>query len=177
MIRRLAVFLALFAVGAIDAQAAPQRAYPSLAKRPAESNDRFRDSASEQQPVVAAPSDPALAAEVETLARKAGEADGAFQTQLPGGRKAVTAAAGSAVSSENWVAAQMAISALDAARYESVAALASLDTLHVVRSTGKDAARGVADLATIDPARTRVLALVDAQNDTLDALRASLTTP
>ena len=34
-----------------------------------------------------------------------------------------------------------------------------------------------ADLATIDPVRSTVLAMVDSQNDTLDKLRQSLKTP
>lgn len=174
MIRRLAAFLALFAVGTLDAQAAQQRPYPSLAKRPSESSDRFAEQPVPTEQPAPAPSDPALTAEVETLARKAGDANSAFQAQLDGGRKAVNAAKGTSVSSENWVAAQMAISALDAARYESVASLASLDTLHVERSAGEGS---IGDIAAIDPARTQVLALVDAQNDALDGLRRTLNTP
>ncbi len=59
----------------------------------------------------------------------------------------------------------------------SVAALASLDTLYIARQDNSDASRVAADIATIDPVRTRVLAIVDTQNDTLDGLRKSLKTP
>jgi hypothetical protein len=174
MMRRLFAFLALVAIAPLDAQAAT-RAFPSLAKRPAESGDRLAP----PSPVQSAPaaSDPALVGTVAELAGKAMAADAAFAAELGKGRSAVTAAAGAAAVSEAWVAAQIAISATDAARYESVAALAGLDTLHVDHLAGTDSARVAADLAAIDPARARVLAMVDAQTDALDGLRASLTQP
>jgi len=176
MLRRLTAFLAaLFALGSVHAEAAAQRgAYPSLAKRPVETRDR---TVPPPAPIAPAPADEALVAQVDTLARQAAAADNAFQSQLVEGRSAVAAAGSAAPSSEAWVNAQQAISRLDSARYESVAALAGLDTLYVDRQDGADAARISADLAAIDPARARVLALVDAQNDALDALRRSLRQP
>lgn len=175
MLRRLAALFALLSLGVVDAQAA-ERPFPSLAKRPGESRDQAAPPA--PAPIEAAPSDPALVAEVAGLADKAAAADSAFQTQLPAGRQTVASAAQVAQpAGESWVAAQMAISRLDAARYDSVVALAGLDTLHVERLADEDAARATAAVATIDPARERVLAMVDAQNDALDRLRTSLTTP
>jgi len=176
MMRRLAAFFAaLFALGSVHAEAAAQRsAYPSLAKRPVESLDRTVPAPA---PVAPAPADAALVQQVDGLARQAVAADAAFQTQIGQGRSAVAAAGGAAPSSEAWVNAQMSISRLDSTRYDSVAALAGLDTLYVDRQAGDDAARVSADLATIDPTRARILALVDAQNDALDALRQSLRQP
>jgi len=176
MIRRAAAFLALFAMGALDVHAQTARPFPSLAKRPVEAVDRFAEPAAPAAVQPAAP-DPTLAQTVERLRASAAEADSAFQAQIGRSRAAVQAAGGAAPVSEAWVAAQMAISTADAARYESVAALASLDTLHVDRMATADGARAAADAATIAPARETVLAMVDAQNDALDGLRTTLTRP
>jgi hypothetical protein len=165
----------MFAMGSAGAQAAEQRSYPSLAKRPAESSDRLAE-----QPAVptqpAAP-DSALVQTVQGLQALASTADSAFRMELGKARPTVSAAQGASAMSEPWVAAQMVISAADAARYESVTALASLDTLYVARRNGEDAARIEADMSTIDPVRAQVLSLVDSQNDTLDGLRKSLALP
>ena len=173
MLRRLAAFLALFALIPVSAESAT-RGFPSLAKRPIESRDRTAPAPVAVQP---AAQDAELAAQVETLGRQAAEGDAAFQRDLAAGRGAVAAARGAAPSSEAWVSGQMAISALDSVRYDSVAALAGLDTLYVVRQDATDGARVAADVATIDPVRARVASLVDAQNDALDALRTSLRQP
>lgn len=173
MLRRLAAFIALFALAPVPAEA-QTRAFPSLAKRPIESRDRSTPAPQVVQP---APADPALAAEVARLDQQASGGDAAFQQQIAEGRASTAAAGGSAPSSEAWVKAQVTISALDSARYESVAAMAGLDTLYVDRQNNADGARVAADLAAIDPVRTKVLALVDAQNDALDGLRNSLKQP
>ncbi len=173
MLRRLAAFLALFALAPVPAEA-QTRTYPSLAKRPAEMRDR---SAPAPQPVQPAAADPSLSAEVAKLDQQAASGDAAFQRQIGEGRSSAAAAGSAAPSSEAWVKAQMAISALDSARYESVAAMAGLDTLYINRQDNADGARVTADLAAIQPARSRVLALVDAQNDALDNLRKSLKQP
>jgi hypothetical protein len=124
-----------------------------------------------------AAADPALGAEVARLDRQAASGDAAFQAQIGEGRNTAAAASGTAPSSEAWIKAQMTISALDSARYDSVAAMAGLDTLYIARQDNADAARVTADLAAIQPARTRALALVDAQNDVLDSLRKALKQP
>jgi hypothetical protein len=81
------------------------------------------------------------------------------------------------VSSERWVAAQLAISELEAARNDSVSALASLDTLYVERSNAvaEGKARGGAE--QIDAARKAALAVVDSQNDRIDAIKGRLAQP
>ena len=173
MIRRIAAFVALFTLGAVDAQAAT-RTYPSLAKRPIETRDGNAPSPVAVQP---APADAALVRDVETLGVQATAADSAFKTELGKARGTVAAASGAEPASEAWVAAQMSISNTDAARYDSVAALASLDTLYVGRQDNPDASRVASDIAAIAPVRTRVLAIVDTQNDALDGLRRSLKTP
>ncbi|OJY69715.1 MAG: hypothetical protein BGP16_08170 [Sphingobium sp. 66-54] len=174
MLRRfLTAFLALFALGAL-ADSAAAKPFPSLAKRPSETRDRTPPV---PQAVVPAAADPQLVAQVEGLAKQAESGEAAFRTQLDTGRTAVAAAGPAAPSSEAWVNAQVALSALDNARYDSVAALAGLDSLYVDRQDNADAARVMADLAAIDPVRSRALAMVDAQNDALDGLRRGLKQP
>jgi hypothetical protein len=175
MMRRLfAAFLALFALGSL-AEPAAAKPYPSLAKRPSESRDRTTPPP--QAVAAPVPADPKLTADVDTLAKQAASGETAFRQQLDEGRKTVAAANGAAPTTEAWVNAQAAISALDTARYDSVAALAGLDSLYVERQAATDAARIGADIAAIDPVRVRALAMVDAQNDALDGLRGALRQP
>lgn len=175
MLRRLfAAFLALFALGSL-ADPAAAKPYPSLAKRPSESRDRTTPPP--QEATAPAAADPKLVADVDTLSKQGESGETAFRQQLDQGRKAVTTASGTAPSSEAWVNAQATISALDTARYDSVAALAGLDSLYVERQASADVARMSADLVVIDPVRVRALAMVDAQNDALDSLRNSLRQP
>lgn len=148
--------------------------YPSLAKRPIES----RGAVAAPPPVVeAVADDPAVVREVDGLMQRARAGAAAFDSAVGGTQERVSAAAGSAVSSEAWVAAQLAISNLESQRYDSVFALASLDTLYVSRLNAIAAGevRGSAEL--IDGARSDALAIVDRQNDVLDGLRDRLATP
>src|SRR3546814_16618100 len=72
----------------------------------------------------AIPADPALVSEVEGLVQKARKASAIFDANVSGAQQKAAEAAGSAVSSEAWVAAQLAISTLESDRYDSVSALA-----------------------------------------------------
>jgi len=177
MLHRLFAFLALFALGSpLNAQV-EGRGYPSLSKRAAETRDEKALEPVVQAPLPPLPADADLAMQVARLSSEVAAGDSAFQQAVPGGRSAVSAARSAAPSSEAWVTAQVEISALDRARYESVAAMAGLDTLYVQRQNSVDAARVSADLAVIDPVRMRAMAMVDAQNDALDALRNALSQP
>ncbi|MGE1076481.1 hypothetical protein ACQJ22_28570, partial [Pseudomonas fragariae (ex Marin et al. 2024)] len=71
--------------------------------------------------------------------------------------KAARAASGSSVSSDAWVAAQVAISALETARNDSVSALASLDTLYVDRTSAIADGKENGGLDALDTARTAAL--------------------
>lgn len=179
--RRLIALLLIALPGLADTQAIA-RGYPSLSRRPVESRDRDAEiaakaTAQQAQATRSASEDPALAAEVAALAARATAASGAFDTRLESSQRVVAAGRGAAIGSEAWVVAQQAISLLDSARYDSVAALASLDTLFVERSNAPDPGRAVTDSTTIDRERQRVLAMVDRQNDRLDALKADLARP
>jgi len=174
MLRRFIAFIALLAMGSTVSAQVNGRGYPSLGKRPVETRDRTLPP---PVPVEAAASDPTLVDQIARLAQQAASGDSAFQRLIARSRSTVQAARGAAPVSEAWIAGQMAISTLDSARYDSVAALAGLDTLFVERQNMDDAGRVKADIAAIDPVRLRTLAMVDAQNDALDALRLLLPLP
>jgi hypothetical protein len=148
--------------------------YPSLAKRPIES----RGGVAANPPVVeAVADDPAVVKEVDGLMQRARAGAAAFDAAVGGTQERVSAAAGSVVSSEAWVAAQLAISNLESQRYDSVFALASLDTLYVSRLNAIAGGEAQGSAEVIDRARSDALAIVDRQNDVLDGLRDRLANP
>lgn len=180
-LRRLLTLAALAVLGSAEAVTAQTRSFPSLQRRSVESRDRDAEVAArvrqQAQAVETAAPDEALVRTVADLAGRSATAARTFDNRFAAGQASVAAARGAAVGSENWVVAQQEISALDSARYDCVAALATLDTLYVERANAPDEARSLADVATIAQPRAAVLAQVDGQNDRLDALRASLPQP
>jgi hypothetical protein len=181
MMRRLIALLLIALPSLADTQAIA-RGYPSLSRRPVESRDRDAEiaakaAAQQTQAARTATEDPALTAEVATLGQRASAASNAFDARLDAAQRAVAAGQGASIGSEAWVVAQQAISQLDSERYDSVAALASLDTLYAERSNASDPGRALADSTLIDGERRRVLAMVDGQNDRLDRLKAGLAQP
>ncbi|WP_449473135.1 hypothetical protein [Sphingobium chungangianum] len=169
ILRRLLPSIALFLSGC----AGTLTGYPSLAKRAVE-NAPVGEAPAAPVPVEA---DPALRAQVDRFAAQAQAGSAAFDKAWPGADRATRAAAGAAVSSESWVAAQLAISALEAARNDSVSALASLDTLYVERSNALAEGKAGGGVEQIDAARKVALAIVDAQNDRIDAVKGRLAQP
>ena len=168
-LRRLLPSLALFLSGC----ASSFQGYPSLAKRAIE-DAPIAEAAPQPSPV--AP-EPELVQSVDRLTAQAQAGGAAFDKAWPAADKAARAASGSAVSSEAWVAAQTALSALESARNDSVSALASLDVLYVERSNAAAEGKVSGGIETIDAARASVLAIVDSQNDRLDALKGLLAQP
>jgi len=168
-LRRLLPSLALFLSGC----ASSFQGYPSLAKRAIE-DAPIAEAAPQPSPV--AP-EPELVQSVDRLTAQAQAGGAAFDKAWPAADKAARAASGSAVSSEAWVAAQTALSALESARNDSVSALASLDVLYVERSNAAAEGKVSGGIETIDAARASVLAIVDSQNDRLDALKGRLAQP
>ncbi len=142
--------------------------YPSLALR---SGERAEVAPATPSAPEAPADDPALDAD---LARLGGQADAgiaAFDRDYPAAEHTVRAAQGSAVSSDPWVSAQVAISGLESARNDSVSALAALDTLYADRVNAIADGRAQGGAEAIDHRRRDVLAAVDSQNDRLDALK------
>jgi hypothetical protein len=103
--RRIFTALALFLSGCAGA---PQ-SYPSLAKRPIE-NAPIAEIAPPPAPAAA---DPALQSEIARYAAQADKGATAFNAAYAKAEKAVAAARNAGVSSEAWVDAQVAISALE----------------------------------------------------------------
>ena len=169
ILRRLLPSLALFLSGCAETLTG----YPSLAKRAVE-NAPVAEPVAAPAPVEA---DPALQAQVDRLAAQAQTGSAAFDRAWPAADRATRSAAGAAVSSEAWVAAQLAISALEAARNDSVSALASLDTLYVERSNAVAEGKARGGVEQIDVARKAALGIVDSQNDRIDAVKARLAQP
>lgn len=148
--------------------------YPSLARRPVESPPEEKVVAPAEEAI---PADPALVSEVEGLVQKARKASAIFDANVSGAQQKAAEAAGSAVSSEVWVAAQLAISTLESDRYDSVSALASLDTLYIRRLNAVAGGEVQGGSNVIAKARADVLAMVDRQNDILDGLKKRLQAP
>jgi hypothetical protein len=169
-IRATIQMLALFLAGC----ASGNGNYPSLAKRPIETV-RSGAVAVPVAPVVA--EDPALAREISGLLDKARAGAAAFDAHVVSAQARVRAAAGSRISSEAWVDAQQAISLLESDRYDSIFALASLDTLYMKRSNAIASGEAQGGAEAIDAARSDVLAIVDRQNDLLDEMKGRLATP
>lgn len=172
MLRPLAALIALLWVGSVESTHAQQRGFPSLSRRPVESRDRDAEIAKAQAtPVVVRPLDQAVAQELARLGTKAEAAGKAFDRDLPPSDRAVSAAQNAAPASESWVVAQKALSALDASRFDSVTALASMDSIYVQQlNDGGDA-------TVVEGYRAPVAAMVDRQNDRLDSLRLRLRQP
>ena len=166
----LALLLGGCAVGSADGVAG----YPSLARRPIERQEAAAETPA-PAPVVAV--DDALAAQLKTFSAQAQAGATAFDRNYGEADRLARRAAGSDVSSEAWVAAQVALSDLESARNDSVSALASLDTLYVERANAIADGKAAGGLEAIDRARGDALAIVDAQNDRLDALKATLRQP
>lgn len=169
ILRRLLPSLVLFLAGCAGAPSG----YPSLAKRAAEG----APIAAPAPPPAPVTADAKLGAEIDRYTAQAQAGRAAFDKAYGEADKATRAAAGSAVSSDAWVGAQVAISALESARNDSVSALASLDTLFVERTNQVADGKERGGLSEIDAARAAALAIVDDQNDRIDALKGRLPQP
>lgn len=169
MTRRLLPYLALLLSGCTGAQLS----YPSLAKRPIESAP-VAEATPPPAPIAA---DAKLAAQISRFTAQSETGRTGFDAAYATAEKAARAATGSSVSSDAWVAAQVAISALETARNDSVSALASLDTLYVDRTSAIADGKENGGLDALDTARTAALAIVDSQNDRIDALKGQLAQP
>jgi len=167
--RRLLTSIALFLSGC----AGTQQGYPSLAKRAVEDAPM----AQVTPPPVPVAADAALKAQLGKLSAQAQAGKTAFDNAYPSADRATQAARGAPVSSDGWIAAQVLVSSLESARNDSVSALASLDTLYIERSNAIAEGEEQGGTEEIDAARSTALAIVDGQNDRLDALRARLAQP
>jgi len=140
--------------------------FPSLAPRPAERN------LSTEEPTHRAPAvadDAGLLQQVAELRGIAAEGERAFDAAY-GPAEAAAGAAGPP-ESESWVAAQLALSRLEAAREATMRALGELDRLAVSRS---DAPTSEADFAALNAAIAAVGRIAAGQQERIDLLRGRL---
>ena len=154
------------------------RGYPSLAKRPIETQggeEAERPAGAD----VAAPQgdDGTLGKKLAALTEQARQGGTAFDTLYDEVAGHIRLSAAAAVSSEQWVVAQVDLGRLEQARYDSVYALASLDTLYAERMDEVASGEASGGVDRIELARADVLAIVDSQNDRVDTLRAVLKQP
>lgn len=146
--------------------------YPSLAKRPIEGTLSTRPPEPQPEPPPL-PADATLAEQIARHQSDAARGEAAFRAALGTAQSRTRSASGASTGSEAWIAAQMAISAADAARGPTVTALASLDKLQTAQiNSGSN--QGVLEL---NDALASVTALAHTQDDALHALNTSLRQP
>jgi hypothetical protein len=153
---------------ALTACAATTSPEPSLGRRAGEAIDPRLPLAAEAP---LGPVDPALAARLAELVAEGRDGGRKFDA-AEGPARALANAAG-AKESESWIAAQQSLSGLEAARAQSVRALADVDALTAARIT---ATGGIAraDLAAVEAASGELRAMTDAQSQVIDAIGARL---
>jgi hypothetical protein len=121
------------------------------------------------RPVAPAPLQPADAALINlinTLVASANEGNNAFQNAVGPGTPVILAGRSAPRGSEAWIAAQLRLSQLEAARAKTTLALGDIDTLLIKRvETGGN---GIAELRAT---QVQVAAMADAQTRALDTLR------
>jgi hypothetical protein len=129
MIRRFAPFILLLVAGC--AQYSKDR-FPSLLPRPVESQDINAPEVAAPPPV-AAP-DPALDAKAAEVRKSVAATHAAFADAAARATSLVNAAAGKAVGSDPWIAAQTALAELDTYRADSLSVLTELDQAAIERA-------------------------------------------
>jgi hypothetical protein len=159
MSRRVAALLPLAAVLAGCVSEGP---FPSLAPREGEQ-------LAIEEPVRAAldvPSDPALRRRIAEHREQAARGERAFETAY-GPAEAAARAAGPA-GSDSWIEAEQAVSRLEAARGETMGALAELDRLASQRG---DMPTNAADMEALTGMMAVVQDIADRQQARIDRLR------
>ena len=158
--------LCLLLAGAVGLAACSESGgYPSLAPRAVE-----QPGSGDTPPAVAAlPADAALDAEVATLAAQAAKGEADFARVADESCAAIARGASAQEGSEPWIAAQQALSALEAARAPVLAAAAALDRLVIERGTATGSA---VDLTRLADAQAQVSAIDAAEQAKLAELSA-----
>ncbi len=170
MILRIATLISVTAI--LSACAAPQGEFPSLLRRPYETNAPITAPLPSETAGPAMLS-PELSAKANAITARHRAAQNAYRELLTPTAAAARDAAGAGVGSEAWVAAQLQVSRLDKARADSKAALAELDRLITAQldadsqGSGKDIAALLIEFQSGIAADT---AAQDAEIDRLSAL-------
>ncbi|MBX7540976.1 hypothetical protein [Qipengyuania sphaerica] len=155
----------------LGACATPQGDYPSLAIRDAErAEGQFEtgEPARLDVPPVEVDLTGGLDARLTSLVSAAREAHEEFVSVQPRATQLVSAASGSAVGSDSWAAAQVALAELDSARSRAAVPLGDLDMLYTAARVAAE------DASAIEAARDAVVALVGEEDAALEALRGKI---
>ena len=155
----------------LSACAASGDGYPSLAPRAIEQRG---EEVVETPLPPPAPADATMGAQIAALLAEARRGDADFTALIEESRRAVSAAKGSGEGSERWLTAQQMLSALDAARQPTAAAMTALDSLYVELAARVTADASVGGLTESEAAHAEVQAIYDRQIAQLAALRDSL---
>ena len=144
--------------------------YPSLARRPAERMTGTAPVVPADPAPIASPAPPsaALTARLAQLVDAARAADAQFKAREAKARQLTNAATGTALASESWSVATIALADLESARSNAMIALADLDALYAAtRISG-------GDISAIAAARDQVIGLVGTEDKLLIDLRGRL---
>jgi hypothetical protein len=139
--------------------------YPSLGARPVE---KLGFGEPEVQPVVAAP-DPALDAEIATLATRLDVIATGFAKDALAAQTAARAARGAAVGSDPWLTAQVALAGLDDWRAQSSALVGDID-----QNATDRAAKLAPDYPALTALRERARTENTQQSATIARIQATL---
>ena len=167
---RLSVPLPLLAVLLLGGCAGSVSSFPSLAPRPIEKGQPLADSATPAAPAAVALA-PALLARAADLVKQGEAGDAAFATAARGTCGAIDRGRGAATGSEAWVAAQQALSALEAERRATTMALQEADTLVLEQAQQAQGSDKPVDLTPLTSAAATLSALDTAQSARLDSIR------
>lgn len=139
--------------------------YPSLARRDVE---KQAEAPPPPPPTATVPDSPDLAPRLARLVEQARTAHEKFVSARPRAEQLAAAASGSAMASESWSVASVALAELESSRSEAMVALADLDELYAARRVeGRDG-------ASIAAAREQVMAWIGEEDRVLAALRGRL---
>jgi hypothetical protein len=140
--------------------------FPSLSKRPYETDNPVDEAASPPAPVTTTlPA--ALKTQTDALLSRGQKAHAAFEAALPGARSAAQSASGAATGSESWVNAHMIVSRADGARADGIAALSEIDQL-IARERDKGADKGL--IALLAGPQGQLAAIVNEDTAEIDRL-------
>ncbi|HEY0149657.1 MAG TPA: hypothetical protein VGB70_11735 [Allosphingosinicella sp.] len=151
--------------GLLTVGCAASGTFPSLAPREVEAIYAAGD------PLQSAPEAPdraGLSGRVAAFAAAANENDAAFERALGAARPLAARAGGSG--SESWIAAQQAISRVEAARAATTRAVADLDEFALAEA--RQGPLSTSDYELLTAAMARLHALAKRQQDSVDALRS-----
>jgi hypothetical protein len=163
----LAALPATLLLGACASGGGGSSAYPSLDIRESERVIGTID-APQTPSFVPAPTSPATLADLDSLATLARTAHQRFVAASSEANRIVRGAAGSAVGTDGWARAQVAVANLESIRSDAMIALADIDRLHV------EAHVGGGDITRSEAVRSEVSALVTEEDRLITGLLASL---